>query len=293
VTRSFDLEILTGDCSKGSPPSHGGASIATLLQPNGSSGTGFMSSKIHVEIIDRSTGKRAVQLVSLPVEIGKQPTSQSCIRLDPTQVTISRVHGRIAASDDGGFVYTDSSSNGTTVDGTFVKGAERKFAVGDAIRIETFDLRIVELHSALIKHTDRNLKQIAEIRVAPGDAVLISRNDTGLTFAPEGEGDGGDSAVGRLLFDGNFATLETDDKDLASQVLLNGHPPKHTPVEARVFDVMQFGGDRLELLRPDASKIVCGNPECHLLNDLPFEENCVWCGYYLAASGSFTRVTPP
>ena len=87
--------------------------------------------------------------------------------------------------------------------------------------------------------------------------------------------------------------LELFDAALTEAVTVNNGPVRNARVEARPFDVIAIKGDRLELLQPNHEKIVCGNPECHLLNNLPFEENCTWCGYYLAASGSFTRVTLP
>ena len=82
------------------------------------------------------------------------------------------------------------------------------------------------------------------------------------------------------------------DPALVTTLSVNRARPPGATHQARLNDVVGLGADRFEILQPDMPKIVCGNPACHLLNDLPFEENCTWCGFYLAASGSFTRVTP-
>jgi len=250
-----------------------------------------MGDRVQVEVIDRLTGERRVENCPLPLEIGKKPQAQNHIQLDPRYTTVSRIHGRLEQRGPG-LVYVDCSSNGTIVAGKHLKGAEVALSGGEAIQIENYELRLIKAVPLLVKHTGPNLRPRSEFAVEAGQSLLIKAADTSIALM-EPVGEESEGVAARLTFDGAAVVLEIEDPALAAGVKRNNSPISGTRVEARFFDVLSIRGDRLELLQPDHQKIVCGNPECHLLNDLPYEENCVWCGYYLAASGSFTRVTPP
>lgn len=250
-----------------------------------------MGQSLHVEIYDRSNGSRTIQVCEAPFEIGKQPQTASAIRLDPSQVTISRVHGRVETTGDT-IVYTDSSSNGSTVAGTFLKGKGQPVAYGDVIKIENYELRILEVRPVLIKHTAANLDVLGEQDIEPGGSLVLAKTDK-LVLLPDTPEANEKPVVGRIHSDGITITIELYEAGAMAKVKVNKHLSSDSPVSAKVDDVFEIDGDRFEVLRRDQKKIVCGNAACHLLNDLPFEENCVWCGHYLAASGSFTRVTLP
>lgn len=250
-----------------------------------------MDDRVQVEVTDRLTGERRVENCPLPLEIGKKPQAENHILLDARYATISRVHGRLERRGQG-LVYIDESSNGTTIAGKLVKGAERALKGGEAIQIENYELRIIEAVPLLVKHTGPNLQPRGEFSLAPGSSLLITTTDTAVEVK-EPDGEGSDGVAGRLTYDGAHVVLELNEPELVALVKRNNGPIKDVRVEANMFDVLAIRGDRLELLQPNHQKIVCGNPECHLLNELPYEENCIWCGYYLAASGSFTRVTLP
>jgi hypothetical protein len=249
-----------------------------------------MGDTIQIEVLDRLTGERRVEQCRLPLEIGKKPEAEHAILLDPKYQTISRIHGRLERRG-ATVVYMDCSSNGTRVAGQLLKGGDVVLEGGETLQIENYELRLLDTVVLQIKHTGPNLLSRKELSLEPGQSLLVKRADTGIELA-EGADAGGD-AIGRLTYDGSGITLELRDPALVGAVTVNNGPVRNVRVEARPFDVIGIMGDRLELLQPDHQKIVCGNPECHLLNDLPFEENCTWCGYYLAASGSFTRVTLP
>lgn len=250
-----------------------------------------MGDRVQIEVIDRLTGERRVESRPLPLEIGKKPQADNHILLDPGYTTISRIHGRLEQRGSG-LVYVDDSSNGTTVAGNLVKGGEVALKGGETIQIENYELRIVEATPLIVKHTGPNLQPRSQIMLEPGQSALIKTTETGIALAGAGE-EPVDGVLGRVTFDGAGVVLELEDPALVAEVKRNNGPVGGARVEARIFDVLSIRGDRLELMQPNHEKIVCGNPECHLLNDLPYEENCVWCGYYLAASGSFTRVTLP
>lgn len=250
-----------------------------------------MGDRVQVEVIDRLTGERRVENCPLPLEIGKKPQAQNHIQLDPRYTTVSRIHGRLEQRGPD-LVYVDCSSNGTIVGGKHLKGTEVALTGDEVIQIENYELRLIKAVQLLVKHTGPNLRPRSEFSLEPGESLLIRNTDSSIALM-EPVGPETDGVAARLSFDGAAIILEIDDPALAAEVKRNNSPITGTRVEARVFDVLSIRGDRLELLQPNHQKIVCGNPECHLLNDLPYEENCVWCGYYLAASGSFTRVTPP
>ncbi len=253
-----------------------------------------MGQSIHVEILDRLTGTRTVEHCELPLEIGKQPTAQNHILLDAKYPTISRVHGKLSVSGPD-LIYADCSSNGTKIDGTLLKGAERKIKRGEIFQIENYDIKVLDTSPVLIKHTGPTLNELSQSKVEAGETLLLTQANNQLAILPASQQDDVDQSeatiVGKLTLEGDRIVLEISDEALLKTVTVNRSPVEANKTEAQIFDVIGVGGDRIEVLRSNHEKIVCGNPACHLLNDLPYEENCIWCGYYLAASGSFTRVT--
>lgn len=249
-----------------------------------------MGDAIQVEVVDRLTGERRVDRCRLPLEIGKKPEAENAILLDAKYRTVSRIHGRLERRG-ADLVYTDCSSNGTTVAGRLLKEEELPLQGGETLQIENYELRVLDVAPLLVKHTAPNLLPRQELSLEAGRSLFVRAADAGIALIESTAEP--DESAGRITYDGSRITIALSDPELANTTTLNNAAVGGMTAEARPFDVIAIKGDRLELLRPNVQKIVCGNPECHLLNDLPFEENCTWCGYYLAASGSFTRVTLP
>ena len=259
-----------------------------------------MSRVISLEVLDRLTGERRIERCGLPVEVGKQPEGEHRVTLAPHYHTVSRRHGRL--EDEGGrLIYVDSSSNGSTIGGLLLKGGRRHLAKGDAIQIENYTIRVIEAAPLRIKHTTALLADLGDLTLSPGEVVDIAATPAGLRMmvAPvgqaAGQGDVADSSqtpAARFTIGESGVAVEVLDPALVTTLSVNRARPPGATHQARLKDVVGLGADRFEILQPDMPKIVCGNAACHLLNDLPFEENCTWCGFYLAASGSFTRVTP-
>lgn len=250
-----------------------------------------MSNEIKLEIHDRKTGDRRIEEAELPVEIGKSPSGPSRIVLAADRQTVSRSHGRLELRD-ANLTYIDTSSNGTTVSGQLIKGGERRVGAGDLIAIEDYAIRILSQLAITLKLTDAKLAQLSDMRVGTDQSSVVTRVGDALALHKGDAGDGlSDTAILELSFDGAAVTVEAKNDADGLDVRINNRAVD-LPAQASPGDVVSVGQNRIEILSVGQEKIVCGNPSCHLLNDLPFEENCVWCGYYLAASGSFTRVTP-
>ena len=250
-----------------------------------------MSDGIKLEVHDHKTGVRRTEEADLPIEIGKSPGGPNRIILAADRQTISRSHGRLERHG-ADLTYIDTSSNGTTVGGQLIKGGQCRVDAGDLITIEDYAIRIVGQEAVTLKLTDAKLAQLSDIRVATDESCVVVGDGGSLSFR-KGDADNGvsDAAILELSFDGAAFTVDSNLDADAPEILINNRAV-NLPARASPGDVLLVGQDRIEVLRGGQEKIVCGNPSCHLLNDLPFEENCVWCGYYLAASGSFTRVTP-
>lgn len=247
-----------------------------------------MSESIKLEIHDRKSGERRSEAPLMPVELGKFPQGSSTIQFAPDRETISRSHGRIEQAADG-IYYVDTSSNGSKVAGERIKKEKRRLKPGDVIEIEQYEITVLESHALALKLTDTNLSPISELSIEPDESRAVVQNGDALTLKPAGADD---EPLALLSFNGSRLTVSQPEGATATDIRINNRTVS-LPAQASPGDVIAIGQYRIEALLRGQEKIVCGNPECHLLNDLPYEENCVWCGYYLAASGSFTRVTPP
>jgi hypothetical protein len=253
-----------------------------------------MGDSIGLEIRDRRTGTVELRTVGLPVHFGKSPSGDNTVRFPSERDTISRQHGRLHR-EAGLLLYTDTSSNGSLVAGERIQNASLPVSTGQVIGIEDFEIRVIPSQDIVLKLTDGALALLGETVVAPGSRVAFVHENGVSSFRDILEGQTGqvEDQVGLCFsFDGTRLCLEAGDQADVSEVLVNNRNVS-LPAKVSSGDVLLVDGNRIEVLSRGHDKIVCGNPDCRLLNDLPFEENCVWCGYYLAASGSFTRVTPP
>ncbi len=247
-----------------------------------------MSERIKLEIHDRKSGDRQTQAVSMPVEFGKFPQSASAIKLAPDRETISRIHGHIEQAADG-LYYVDTSSNGSKVAGERIKNDKRRLQPGDVIEIEQYEITLLESHALALKMTKASLAPISELSLDADESCVVVNEGGAYALKPAATDD---EPLALLNSNGSRLNISQPAGVKSANIRINNRTVT-LPAQASPGDVIAIDNYRIEVLMRGKEKIVCGNPECHLLNDLPFEENCSWCGYYLAASGSFTRVTPP
>ena len=97
-----------------------------------------MQEKLYLGVRNNATGDYYVVACSLPVQIGKQHDVKNQVLLDPRYRTISRIHGMIERTQRG-YVYTDSSANGSRVGGLVVRVGSRM--VDTSIRTQLQKLR--------------------------------------------------------------------------------------------------------------------------------------------------------
>ena len=247
-----------------------------------------MSERIKLEIYDRKSGDRHAHATALPVEFGKFPQGANAIKLAPDRETISRSHGRIEHSSDG-IYYVDTSSNGSKVAGERIKNDKRPLKPGQVIEIEQYEITLLESHTLLLKMTSGSMAPIGELSVDADENCFVVDEGGAYAIKPTAADV---EPLAMLSSNGSRLNVSQPSGAKTADIRINNRTVT-LPAQASPGDVIAIGQYRIEVLMPGQEKIVCGNPECHLLNDLPFEENCSWCGYYLAASGSFTRVTPP
>lgn len=247
-----------------------------------------MSERIKLEIHDRKSGDRHTHATALPVEFGKFPQGSNSIKLAPDRETISRSHGHIEQAADA-FYYVDTSSNGSKVAGERIKNDKRRLKPGDVIEIEQYEITLLESHSLLLKMTSASLAPISELSIDADESCVVVDEGAAYALKPAAPSE---KPLAVLSSNGSRLNIVQPADAKSADIRINKRTVS-LPAQASPGDVITIGPYRIEVLMRGQEKIVCGNPECHLLNDLPFEENCSWCGYYLAASGSFTRVTPP
>lgn len=249
-----------------------------------------MGQRVYIEVFDRITGEKYIAHGVLPLQIGKKPESENHICLDPKYETISRVHGLLKAEDDH-LLFIDQSSNGTLVNGVFLRDSASRVSKKDIIQIENYNLRLVDFAPFIIKHTLPDLSEVSELAITAGLEAEIALVEGGMKLRnpvqtmPEES-----TKILRIWFEEQNIYCEQTQSSSDNIVILNKAVVPEGAFKVNPFDVLEIDGQRFEFLTPDEPKIVCGNVSCHLLNELDFEENCKWCGYHLAGAGGLTRV---
>ncbi len=265
-----------------------------------------MQEKLYLGVKNHATGDYYVSACKLPVQIGKQHDVNNQILLDPKYRTISRIHGMIEQTSRG-YVYSDSSANGSRVGGLVVRDSRVALPTPFQIDIENYSITKVEAQPYVILSTTPKLLQLQSMELLVGRGLGIAdtralRNKNPLR--PSGiNGQPGayelidlnfwtawaNPLIGRIELSDNKPVLVRD--DFATAVLLrNKSPVKDARTPLVSLDVIEIDGTRLEVLHPHEHRIVCGNDRCNLLNPPPLEANCRFCGHHLANSGGFSRL---
>ncbi len=265
-----------------------------------------MQEKLYIGVKNHATGDYFVTVCSLPAQIGKQHDVNNQVLLDPKYRTISRIHGMIERTTRG-FVYTDSSANGSRVGGLVVRDSRVALSPNFQIEIENYTITRVESHGVVILSTNAALKELQTLELLPGRGLgvgevraLNKKNPHRISAVDAG-------MAGHELIDLNRWTewelplvghLEVVDQQpvwVASEratanVRKNKSPVTQPRTPLAPLDVLEIDGTRLEILTRHERRIVCGYDRCHLLNSPPLEANCRFCGHHLANSGGFSRI---
>ena len=132
-----------------------------------------MQEKLYLGVKNHATGDYFVAACSLPAQIGKQHDVNNQVLLDPKYRTISRIHGMIERTTRG-FVYTDSSANGSRVGGLVVRDSRVALSSSFQIEIENYTISRVETHPFVVLSTNAELKELQSLELLPGRGFGLS-----------------------------------------------------------------------------------------------------------------------
>ena len=265
-----------------------------------------MQEKLYLGVRNHTTGDYFVAACSLPAQIGKQHDVNNQVLLDPKYRTISRIHGMIERTSRG-FVYTDSSANGSRVGGLVVRDSRVALAPTFQIEIENYTIARVEAQPFVVLSTNAALRELQTFELLPGRGIGVGSLRALRRASPQRQATVDERDAAHELVDFNRWTewgmpvlgrFEVTDNqpvwvandDGGDAVRKNKAPitQERTPLVS--LDVIEIEGTRIEILHPHESRIVCGYDRCHLLNPPPLEANCRFCGHHLANSGGFSRL---
>ena len=265
-----------------------------------------MQEKLYLGVKNHASGDYFVTACSLPAQIGKQHDVNNQVLLDPKYRTISRIHGMIERTTRG-FVYTDSSGNGSRVGGLVVRDSRVSLSPAFQIEIENYTISRVEVQPFIILSTNDKLAQLQTLELLPGrglgvgDVRALNKKHPHRVAAVDAQ-----EASHELLdlnrwtewdmpLIGRLELVEqqpvwVSDQDSSAKVRRNKAPLAQPRTPLTALDVIEVDGTRIEILTHHESRIVCGYDRCHLLNHPPLEANCRFCGHHLANSGGFSRL---
>jgi len=249
-----------------------------------------MQEKIYLGVKDHDTGEYYVTSCTLPVQIGRQHDVNNQILLRHDNRRVSRIHGMIERTARG-FVYTDSSGNGSRVSGLVVRDSRVALSPVFQIEIENYTVsRVDNLMPFVVLSTDERLSERQRLEILPGRGIGVTDTGRGMDLIDLNRWTEWDKSIV-----GHFETVEQRPYwvtfgDAAYAVIRNKSPisQDRTPLES--LDVLKIGSTRFEILHPHEQRIVCGYEKCNLLNRPPLEANCRHCGRHLGNTGGFSRV---
>jgi len=265
-----------------------------------------MQEKIYLGVKNHATGDYFVAACMLPVQIGKQHDVKNQVLLDPRYPTISRIHGMIERTSRG-FVYTDSSANGSRVGGLVVRDSRVALSPNFQIEIENYTISRVDVEPVIVLSTGPDLVELQTLELLPGRGIGVGEVRAIRAKSPQRTSGLGDRQARHELLDLNRWTewdlptvgrLEINDRQVVwvtadgvrADIRKNKAPVTQSRTPLVSLDVIEIDGTRLEVMHPHESRIVCGYDRCHLLNPPPLEANCRFCGHHLANSGGFSRI---
>jgi hypothetical protein len=249
-----------------------------------------MLEKIYLGVKDHDTGDYYVTACTLPVQIGRKDGVNNQVLLGYDKKAVSRIHGMIERTARG-FVYTDSSSNGSRVGGLVVKDSRVALSPVFQIEIGSYTISRVDQMPFVVLSTDeRATTERQRLEILPGRGIGVTPTTRGYDMVDLNRWTEWDKTIV-----GHFETLDQKPYWVSSgasslNVRRNKTPitQDRTPLES--LDVVVVGNTRFEILHPHEQRVVCGGDDCHLLNRPPLEANCRHCGRHLGNTGGFSRI---
>lgn len=249
-----------------------------------------MNNKIFLSVRNTETGEDYIASCTLPARMGKHPDSGNQILFDAKFRAISRVHGMIEHSARG-LHYTDSSANGSRVNGLVVRDAKVALSGRYEIEIGGYIIRPAEANPIVILSTDASLLEFQRMDLVPGRGIGVVRRSSTLALVDLNrwtEWDKSSPAHFQVLADQNMLVVDNDAE--RAGIRINKSPVNRTRTTLTPLDVVEIEGFRFEVLDPHQRSIVCRHATCQLLNTPPYEQDCRWCGRHLANTGAVSRV---
>ncbi|MFM9938422.1 MAG: FHA domain-containing protein [Hyphomicrobiaceae bacterium] len=249
-----------------------------------------MQEKIYLGVKDHDSGDYYVSACTLPVQIGRQHEVNNQILLRHDNRRVSRIHGMIERTARG-FVYTDSSGNGSRVGGLVVRDSRVALSPVFQIDIENYTISRIDLMPFIVLSTDeRATTERQRLEILPGRGIGVVDTGRGMDMIDLNRWTEWDKPAL-----GHFEAVEgqpywVTQAHAAVTMVRNKSPiiQERTPLES--LDVIKIGTTRFEILHPHEQRIVCGYDKCHLLNKPPLEANCKHCGRHLGNTGGFSRL---
>lgn len=249
-----------------------------------------MQEKLYLEVTNRDTGEKFITSCKLPVQIGRQSNVGNQVLLDSSHRGVSRIHGSIERIQKG-YVFTDTSTYGSRIEGLQVHGAKAALKANFSIEIDAFTIARVETAPPfVVVHTDGQLQQLAQFELLPGRGLGILRLPDGPRLVDLNRWEHWKKpllGVIELVEDQPFFRRDPGSDVEARK---NRTPVKVDRILLDSLDVLGVQGHRFEILHPHEGRVVCGNKACHMLNKPPLAGNCKYCGRDLAGTGGFSRV---
>jgi hypothetical protein len=247
-----------------------------------------MLEKIYLGVKDHDTGEYYVAACTLPVQIGRKDGVNNQLLLGYDKKPVSRIHGMIERTARG-FVYRDSSSNGSRVAGQFLKDSRVALSPVFQIEVGNYTISRIDLQPFMVLATDDRLIERQRLEILPGRGIGVTPAGSGYDLVDLNRWTEWDKPV-----IGHFEAAEQRPVWVATNTALpmrrNKSPVTQERTQLEALDVITVGSMRFEILHPHEPRIVCGGDDCHLLNRPPLEANCRHCGRHLGNTGGFSRV---
>lgn len=252
---------------------------------------GQVVSGIFVHIFNRKLGDDRQVSVELPVSIGRDPGN--AIVLDIDDERYSRWHAEIQRAR-GGLELKDKSKNGTKIGSRTLK--QEAAPLADEGRFAIFDYEFAvmlpaELQLILVGAGDA-AREAHVLTADEGLFIIADKSGARIERATRDKGVSKSALAGKTALlcylDGDKPVLANLGEAPGDEVQLNNAYLGSKPVYLQPYDVIFAGAARVEIHPVGRKARVCGNATCGLLNPDKLEENCRWCGDYLA--NSVTRI---
>lgn len=249
-----------------------------------------MQEKIYLGVKDHDSGDYYVAACTLPVQIGRQHDVNNQILLRHDNRRVSRIHGMIEKTARG-FVYTDSSGNGSRVGGLVVRDSRVALSPVFQIEIESYTISRVDLMPFIVLSTDEHASiERQRLEILPGRGIGVIDTGRGMDMVDLNRWTEWDKPLLGHFEVGEQQPYWVTQSIGAVSMVRNKSPISQERTGLESLDVLKVDKTRFEILHPHEQRIVCGYDKCHLLNKPPLEANCKHCGRHLGNTGGFSRI---